>query len=422
MVRRKGKETMPETNFDFAPLLARGLPEPAARFAGFPQYNFVGGHNDPAQIPIDGLIEAARSVLKREGASLAMYNLAHGPQGYRALRDFVVDKVTRRRGIKASRDDVLITSGSGQGIDLVNRLLLEPGDTVILEEFCYTGAINGARKAGAKVVGVPLDADGMVIDSLARILDELKGAGKKPKYIYTIPTIQNPTGSILPLERRQALLALAKKHGVPVFEDECYADLIWGDAAPPALYALDPAQVIHIGSFSKNLAPALRLGYAIAAWPVLSRLIAMKSDGGTGALDQMIAAEYFSQHFEAHLGRLNGTLHEKQTTLAEAVEREFGTAAEAWHPKGGIFQWFRLPDGVDVRKVVKPAADASIAFNPGPEWACDGEAAKAHLRLCFALLSKQEIKDGVAALARVFHEQTGIPARSANVENVRARA
>jgi 2-aminoadipate transaminase len=151
-------------------------------------------------------------------------------------------------------------------------------------------------------------------------------------------------------------------------------------------------------------------------------MIACKADGGTGALDQMITAEYFNQNFPAHLKKLSAALHEKQTTLAEAMAREFGTAAEPWTPKGGIFQWFRLPDGIDVRKVLQPAADAGIAFNPGPEWACDPEAAKSHFRLCFALLSKQEIRDGVAALARVFNEQTGIPARSANVENVRARA
>jgi 2-aminoadipate transaminase len=411
---------MVATSFDFSRLLAKGLPEPSPRFTGFPKFNFIGGHNDPVQIPVEGLSDAARSVLKREGSKLAMYNLAQGPQGYAALRDFVVDKVTKLRGIKVTRDDVLITSGSGQGIQLVNRLLLEPGDTVILEEFSYSGSISQARAMGAKVIGAPLDADGLVIEGLARILEEQKAKGVTPKYIYTIPTVQNPTGSILPLDRRHALIALAKKYGVPIFEDECYADLIWGEAAPPALYALAPEQVVHIGSFSKNLAPALRLGYAIAAWPVLSRMIACKADGGTGALDQMITAEYFSANFGAHLKKLNATLHAKQMTLEEAMAREFGTAAEPWHPKGGIFQWFRLPENVDVRKVLKPAADAGISFNAGPEWSCDPEAAKSHFRLCHALLSTQEIKDGVGALARVFHEQTGVPQRSANVENVRA--
>jgi 2-aminoadipate transaminase len=412
---------MSTTTFDFSQLLAKGIPEPAVRFTGFPKYNFVGGHNDPTQIPIEALTEAARSVLKREGSNLAMYNLSHGPQGYRGLRDFVVDKVTKRRGITATRDDILITSGSGQGIELVSRLLLEPGDTVILEEYCYAGAISRAKQMGAKIVSVPLDEDGMRVDALEAILADLKAKGVTPKYIYTIPTIQNPTGSILTLARRHALIALARQYGVPIFEDECYADLIWGTEAPPALYALAPSQVIHIGSFSKNLAPALRLGYAIAPWPILSRMIACKTDGGTGALDQMITAEYFNQSFGAHLTNLNGALHDKLTTMQEALEREFGTSVEPWKPKGGIFLWFKLPDSIDVRKLTKPAADAGISFNAGPEWACNPEAAKSHIRLCFALLSKQEIKDGVAALAKVCYEQTGIPARSANIEHAAAR-
>ncbi len=160
------------------------------------------------------------------------------------------------------------------------------------------------------------------------------------------------------------------KYNVAIFEDECYADLLWeGIEAPPALYALDPGCVIHIGSFSKSLAPALRLGYVISGWEIMSRLLPLKGDSGTGALDQMIVAEYFSAHFDDHLSRLNGVLHDKLNAMTEAVEKEFGSVAECWAPKGGIFLWIRLPDTIDVRKLVKPAADAGIAFNPGPEWA-----------------------------------------------------
>ena len=240
----------------------------------------------------------------------------------------------------------------------------------------------------------------------------------KPKYIYTIPTIQNPTGSILPLDRRRALLALSAEYGVPVFEDECYADLLWQDvAAPPALRALAPGQVIHIGSFSKSLAPALRLGYVSADWPVLARMIAAKADGGTGAIDQMVAAEYFSRHFTAHVAHLSTGLHAKLAVMQEALAREFGTAIETWQPRGGIFLWMKLPDTVDVRTLVQPAAAAGIAFNPGPEWAVDAEAAKSHLRLCFALPTAEEIRAGVAAFAQVCREQTGIPERSANIRH-----
>jgi len=409
---------MTASGFAYPELIGKNVPAPAPRWAGHPKFNFIGGHNDPTLVPIEALTRAAAAVLKREGADLALYNLGHGPQGHPGLRRFVADKLAEWRGIASSPEDVLVTTGSGQGIDLVNQVLLEPGDTVILEEFSYGGAITKLRRLGVTVVGAPLDEDGIRIDALAGILDGLKRRGTVPKYIYTIPTIQNPTGSIMPLERRHALLALAREHGVPIFEDECYADLIWGgSAAPPALFALDPAHVVHIGSFSKTLAPALRVGYAVADWQLLSRMVALKAQGdsGTGALDQMIVAEYFAQHFADHVAELSHTLKDKLDTMVEAVEREFGTAAEPWRPKGGIFLWLKLPESVDVMKLVKPALDAGIAFNPGPEWACDPAGARSRLRLCFALPSKEEIRSGVAAFARVCFEQTGIPAQSGNI-------
>jgi len=401
---------------DYAKLYSDGLPDPAPRWAPFPKYYFVGGNNDPEQIPIEGLIEAAASVLRREGSKLAIYNLGLGPQGYPGLRQFVADKAKQHRGIAASIDDVMVVTGSGQGIDMISKLLLNPGDTVLAEEFCYQGALNRFRKLGAKIEAMKLDADGIVIDALAAQLAALKAKGIMPKFIYTIPTIQNPTATILPLDRRHALLKLAHEYNVAIFEDECYADLLWqGIEAPPALYALDPGCVIHIGSFSKCLAPALRLGYLIAGWDLMRRLLPLKADSGTGALDQMVVAEYFSKHFDRHVGHLNGVLHEKLNAMTEAVAREFGASAECWAPKGGIFLWVKLPAGIDVRTLVKPAAAAGIVFNPGPEWAVSADNSSNCLRLCFAMPSKQTIRDGVAELARVCYEQTGIPVRSGNV-------
>jgi len=407
---------MSTTMIDYGKLYSAGLPDPAARWAPFPKYYFVGGNNDPEQIPIEGLIEAAGSVLRREGSKLAIYNLGLGPQGFPGLRQFVADKCDRQRGIKAPIEDILITTGSGQGIDMISKLLVNPGDTVLTEEYCYQGAMNRFRKIGAKLAGMKLDADGIVIEALAQQLADLKAKGITPKFIYTIPTIQNPTASILPLDRRLALIKLAREYNVAIFEDECYADLLWeGVEAPAALYALDPGCVIHLGSFSKSLAPALRLGYIIAGWDIMSRLLPLKGDSGTGALDQMVVAEYFSKHYDSHMGHLNGVLRGKLDAMTEAVAREFGSAAECWTPKGGIFLWIKLPDSVDVRKLVKPAAEAGIVFNPGPEWAVSADNSSNCLRLCFAMPNKETIKSGVAELARVCYEQTGIPPRSGNV-------
>jgi len=413
---------MTDGGFAYSHLFAKDLPPSAPRWTGFPRYNFIGGHNDPARIPAAALAEAATAVLHRRGADLALYNF-DGPQGYLGLRQLVVDKLAQRPAINCTTDDVLITTGSGQAIDLVNGLLLERGDTVILEEFTYGGALTKLKRLGVNIVGAPLDDEGLKIDGLAQIIEDLGRNGIRPKYVYTIPTVQNPTGSILPRGRREALLALTRKHGVPVFEDECYADLTWEGAGPPSLYAMDPQRVIHIGSFSKTLAPSLRLGYAVAVPEVMSRLVACKreADSGTGALDQMVVAEYFSQNFTKHVGGLTQTLHDKLDTMVEAVEREFGTAVEkVWKPKGGIFLWLKLPDRIDVTKLVAPATRAGIVFNPGPEWSCNPGVSKSHLRLCFALPSKDDIRAGVAAFARVCFEETGIPEQSANIRRAAA--
>jgi len=405
---------MSDQSFALTDMFRAGLPEPAARFAGLPKYNFVYGHNDPTQVPAEALAAAAASVLRDNGRLLGMYNLGQAPQGHDRLRAFIAAKLARRSGITCAADDVLVTSGSLQAMDLVNNLLVAAGDTVILEEFTYGGAIGKVQKLGAKVIGAPLDDGGIRIDALRAILEDLARQGVKPKYIYTIPTVQNPTGSIMDLDRRHQLIALSREFGVPIFEDECYADLVWAGERPPALYALDPSRVIHVGSFSKSLAPALRVGYIVADWQVLSRILATKTDAGSGALEQMVVAEYVEAHFDSHVAELTGALRLKLDTLIDALGQEFGTSAELFVPQGGIFLWLKLPDHVDVRSFAQKALDGGLAFNPGPDWACDGEAAKSHMRLCFALPTVETIRAGVAELARVCFEQTGVPERGVN--------
>src|ERR1700676_4491289 len=193
---------MTSTPFDFAPLLPAGLPAAAAKWTGLAKYSFVGGNNDPDGVPVDGLIDAVNAVLKREGKTLATYGLASGPQGYRPLREFLAAKLKRDAGIGCGADDILIVSGSLQALDLVNATLLARGDTVIIERDTYQGALNRLTRLGVNAVGIPLDAEGMRMDALAEALGDLKRRGIPPKYIYTIPTVQNPTGTILPEARR----------------------------------------------------------------------------------------------------------------------------------------------------------------------------------------------------------------------------
>ncbi|HEY7657220.1 MAG TPA: PLP-dependent aminotransferase family protein [Burkholderiales bacterium] len=401
---------MASQSFDFAPLLPAGLPPAAARWTGRAKWDFTGGNNDPDSLPLDGLIAAAETVMRREGRTLASYGLANGPQGYRALREFLVAKLRADAGIGCTADDILITSGSLQALDLVNATLLERGDTVVIEEDCYQGSINRLLRLGVTPVGILLDRDGMRVDVLAAALDDLKRKGVRPKYIYTIPTVQNPTGTILPVERRREMLRLSAQHGVPIFEDDCYCDLIWSGSRPPAIYAMsDRGGVIHIGSFSKSIAPALRVGYIVAPWDLMSRMLALKTDAGTGALEQMVLAEYCAANFSRHVPLLRKSLRAKLVTLMESLKEHFGDSVEFDDPKGGIFLWVKLPDGVDALKLYQPAAAAGVVINPGPEWSVNESHARSRMRLCFASLSHEEIHQGVAALADVCRKEFGVP-------------
>jgi 2-aminoadipate transaminase len=403
--------------FDFAPLLPPGLPAPAAKWTGLAPYSFIGGNNDPDQVPVEGLIDAVNAVLKREGRSLATYGLASGPQGYRPLREFLTAKLERDAGMRCAADDILIVSGSLQALDLINQTVLARGDTVVIERDTYQGALSRLSRLGINMVGIPLDRDGMRIDALKAALEELKRRSIRPKYIYTIPTVQNPTGTIMPEDRRAALLDLSESYGVPIVEDDCYADLTWDGRRPPALHAMSKrGGVIHIGSFSKSIAPALRIGYIVAPWAMLSRMLALKTDAGSGALEQMVLAEYCAPHFAAHVPRLTRGLRAKLDTLMDALNAQFGIAAEYDETRGGIFLWVKLPDSVDTLKLFQAALIAGVAINPGPEWCTDKAYARSRIRLCFASPSHEEIREGVAKLAEICRQEFGVPARIANVE------
>jgi 2-aminoadipate transaminase len=394
----------------------RACRRPSASGA-FPKYNFIGGHNDAAHVPVEQLVAAATAVLKREGSSLATYGLNSGPLGYRPLREFLVHKLRWHAGIACEADEILITSGSLQGLDLVNSLLLAPGDTVLVEEDCYSGSLSRLGRRGIEVLGVPLDSGGLRVDALANMLADLKRRGVRPKYIYTIPTVQNPTGTIMNEERRAEVLRLSRAHAVPIFEDECYSDLIWDGRRPPALYALsNGVGVIHIGSFSKSISPALRVGYMVARWDVLARVLALKTDAGSGALEQMVLAEFCSAHFAEHVRELNRGLYAKLATLSAALAEQFGTAAEFEQPRGGIFLWLKLPDSVDTQRLAQVALAEGLALNHGAEWSTNKQRGKTRLRLCFANPDQETIRRGVAALAQICQREFGVPTRIANIK------
>ena len=399
-------------SFDYSALLRSDLPPAALKWSGFPKYNFIGGHNDADSVPVADLISAAARVLTREGKTLSTYGLQSGALGYRPLREFIARKLAKEAGIKCTAEEVLITSGSLQGLDLVNQVLVSAGDTVIVEEMTYAGTLTRLNRLGANVIGIPVNKEGLDTDALASTLAGVKTRGIRPKFIYTIPTVQNPTATVMPEERRRRLLALAETYGVPIFEDECYSDLVWDGKRPPALYAMAHDDgVIHIGSFSKSIAPALRIGYLVASWPIMSRILAIKNDGGSGALEQMILAEYCNEHFDSHVAALRKTLRGKAEALMDALRTQFGSEAQFDDPAGGIFLWVTLPSRVDTTQLAQTAARAGVAINPGAEWMTREAEGKVRTRICFAHPSEQIIREGIATLAEVCHREFGVPNR-----------
>ena len=388
---------------DYSTLFNKNLPSPSGKWQGHPKYNVIGGHSDPDLVPMNEFIESAANVFRGDPRNIAMYNFEGGPQGILSLRNFLVSKLSTERGIDITSEEILITSGSGQAIELINEILLDEGDTVIVESFTFSGALSYLRRRGVNFVGVDLDENGIRMDQLENILADLKVKGIRPKYIYTIPTLQNPTGTVMTMERRHRLLDLSEEYGVPIFEDECYADLIFEGEYEKAIRGLDDSnRVLHIGSFSKSLGPGLRLGYVVASWDVMSRLISRKTDAGTGVMDQMIVGDYFSKHYDEHIQDMRGALKRKCNVLSAALREHFGPLVDFEEPRGGMYLWVKLPPGIDSRDLVQTALGEGIAYNPGPDWSANPDAAANYIRLCFALPSEQEIWEGIEKLAKVF--------------------
>ena len=400
--------------FDFNSFFHSDIKPATGRWTGFPSYNFIGGHNDETMVPVEALRASADKVMREHGSRLATYGLGDGPLGLHSLREFIANALEGRASMPTDPDNILLVSGSLQALDLVNETLLREGDIVIMEESTYGGVISRFQHLKVQIIGIRVNEDGVELDHLETELEKLKAAGKAPRYIYTIPTIHNPTGTIMPTQRRQQLLAIATRYKVPIFEDDCYADLIFDDQRPPTIRSLDDSgRVIYCGSFSKTIAPALRVGYLVADWPFLSRAASYKTDAGSGALEQLILADFCPQSFDGHVNRLNAHLSRKCTAICEALDRNFGTTASYFRPKGGIFIWVTLDKSIDILRLAEEAGKQGVAINAGPEWSIGADASY-QMRLCFGYPDIADIKEGVEKLAEICQHHFGLPKQISN--------
>ncbi|HUS16774.1 MAG TPA: PLP-dependent aminotransferase family protein [Chloroflexia bacterium] len=374
-------------------------PRPAAA-AGRTTISFAYGLPDPALFPTDALAAATELVLRQHSDRALQYG---SPQGLPQLVRVLLDRLNRAEGLELVPEECIITSGASQGIGLVARALLDPGDAVVLETPAWPGVINILRRYGARMVPVPLEADGLDVSATAATLAELHAAGTRPKLLYTVPTFQNPTGITMTATRRQELLALAREYDLLVVEDDAYRDLAFDHAPPPSLLALDDdGRVLRLGTYSKILAAGMRLGWMLGPRDIISRMVALKDDGGTSPFASYVAAAYtLAGELEPHITQLLDVYRLKRDTMLEALKDHFPPAARWTAPGGGFFVWVTLPPGLDSGDLLARAREEGVDFLPGRSCFPDAAAGAPYLRLAFSLVTVDQIEDGIKRLGRV---------------------
>ena len=357
--------------------------------------SFVYGLADPELFPRADLLAATAETLEQDAAEALNY----GP-AYAGLRDQIIARL-HAQGVEAEADQVLASYGSSQILALLPEVFVDRGDVVLIEGPSFMGAVRHFADAGARLVTVPTDADGMDVDALEGILRDLRAQGTRPKFIYTIPTFQNPTGTTMPLARRQKLVALGAEYGVMVAEDDAYGDLRFEGQPVPNLAALDQeGWVIRIGTFSKILAPGVRIGWAYARPEVIARLVKFKGEGGTGPfLTQMVARYCADGRLEAHIQELIALYRHKRDVMLGAIAREFPADVVTLRPNGGFFIWCKLPQGMSATRLLPIAERHGASFLPGTRCYADGQGDDA-IRLAFSFQPAAQIEEGIARLGK----------------------
>jgi 2-aminoadipate transaminase len=368
--------------------------------------SFAGGLPAPDLFPVEAVREAADAVLTKDGRAALQYGVT---EGHLPLREWICAHLAGTAGLAAGPDDVVITHGSQQGLDLIARVLLDPGDLVLTENPAYLGALQVFQSYEAQPEGIACDEQGLRPDALRAWLEN---ATRRPKLLYLIPNYQNPTGVRLPAARRTEIAEIAARHGVPVLEDDPYGRLRFAGEESPALSALMPTSGwIYLGSTSKVLAPGLRVAWMVVPDRELhAKLVIAKqaADLHTSSFTQRLVTHYVTQpgRFEAHVNSLCAVYGRRRDLMLAALERELPAGCAWTKPDGGLFLWVTLPEGLDATPLLAEAARAKVAFVPGePFWV--GEPRRNTLRLNFSNASEGAIETGVARLGTILRAHCG---------------
>ena len=326
---------------DYAKLLSSNLPAEVQTHPGLKadtKYVFSVTNADPDTLPAHGLAEALRDAMRREGRELAPYPPNQGHEGMRAL---VSEKVGEKRRVVAEVDSMFLSSGAGGAIKCFLEALIDPGDVVLTEEFTYLGTLNMLLERRASVIQVPTDSEGMDTNVLEKTIGELASKAKRPKLIYTIPVYQNPMGMTLSLDRRKHMLDISHRYGVPILENESYADFrIDGPPLPPSIMSMDDREsVIYVSSYTKLLGCGLRLGFGISPEPLRPTLDRLRFGGSPSHLAAMTVHEYLRNHMEEHVEEVRISLRAKRDAMLAALGEHFPPTCEWNRPEGGMMVW-----------------------------------------------------------------------------------
>lgn len=361
----------------------------------------AAGNPAPEAFPVDEVREITKQILENQPIDALQYGVS---EGYQPLRDTISTWMKSKENIGKDFDNVIIMSGATQVMDLATKVLCNEGDTVICEEPSFIGSLNTFRSYGCRLVGVPVEADGMDVSLLEKALKE----NPNTKFIYTIPNFQNPSGATMSLEKRKRIYALAKEYGVVILEDNPYGDLrVAGESLPTIKSMDDEGIVIYAGSFSKILSPGMRVAYCIAHKDIIAKMTVGKqaTDVHTPCLNQMIVYQWFKQYdVEAHIKKIQGIYRKKLELMCDCIDKELGDFVTYVRPQGGLFVWCKLPDDVNMLEFVQRAIDKKVAVVPGNAFLVDDTKQTQYIRLNFSTPTDDGIINGVRALGQVAKE------------------
>lgn len=361
---------------------------------------FAGGSPAVDAFPCEEVKRVSAEILEENPVSALVYGVS---EGYEPLRQTVREWLKKRNDIGTDDDTIIITAGGTQVMDITTRIMTDKGDTIICEEPSFIGSLNAFRSHGCKLKGVPIDSDGMNIDELEKAIKECPDA----KFIYTIPNFQNPGGTTLSLEKRKAMYRLAKENGLLILEDDPYGNLRVDGEDVPSIKSLDTdGIVIYAGSFSKILAPGIRVAYAVVPNYLAQAFTIGKqvSDVHTGVLNQMIVERWFEEYdVDAHIEEIRKIYRKKLNLMCDCLDKNCPEINYV-RPQGGLFLWAKLPDNVDMIDYCKRLVEKKVAVVPGTAFMIDDEAPCHYIRMNFSTPSDENIVKGIEIMAQVLRE------------------